>query len=296
MILPGLSQSTVSLSLEGWTLRVLETRGRQVYLWATIPFNPSLIKDGVVADAEGLGRIIGDTFKIANLPKRRVVFAIGLPQAMLRVLTLPTLKGAHMDKMVDREIRRQLPGIHENAFVSWKALDGKSTTQSQIYVLAVPQAPVLAFLDALKVGGIRPTSMDLRSMALARSVNQKDAILANLEANSVDVVIVLDDIPVLMRSMYLGDAPIPFETARERLLDELSRSISFYNDTNRANPIADDLPIYLTGDLVADPDLATLVEQSTGHTASLADPPFEFPPEFSSSQFMVNIGLALKEL
>ncbi|MDP2660935.1 MAG: hypothetical protein Q8R28_09425 [Dehalococcoidia bacterium] len=296
MILPGLSPSTVSLSLEGWTLRVLETRGRQVHLWATIPFNPSLIKDGVVADAEGLGRVIRDTFRTARLPRRKVVFAIGLPQAMLRVITFPKVKGAPLDKVVDREIRRQLPGIHENTFVSWQALDGESTAQSRVYVLAVPQAPVLAFLAALKVGGVRPTSMDLRAMALARSVNQKDAILANLEANSVDVVIVLDDIPVLMRSMYLSDDPVPFDVAQERFLSELSRSISFYNETNRANPLADDLPIYLTGDLASDPDLAPLVEQNTGHAVSLADPPFAFPPDLPLSQFMVNIGLALKEL
>ncbi|MDO8689049.1 MAG: hypothetical protein Q7R39_03405 [Dehalococcoidia bacterium] len=296
MKLPVLSPSTVSLSLEGWTLRVLETRGRQVHLWATIPFNPSLIKDGVVVDAEGLGRVIRDTFKTARLSRRKVVFAVGLPQAMLRVITFPKVMGASPDKVVDREIRRQLPGIQENTFVSWQALDGGSTTQSRVYVLAVPQAPVLAFLGALKVGGIRPTSMDLRAMALARSVNRKDAILGNVEANSVDVVIVLDDIPVLMRSMYLGDGPVSSDMAQERFLSELSRSISFYNETNRANPLADDLPIYLTGDLASEPSLAPLVEQSIGHTVSLADPPFEFSPDFPVSQFMVNIGLALKEL
>jgi len=277
-------------------LRVLETRGRQVELWANIPFSPGFIKNGVVADAAGLGQVIGSTFKTAKLSRRKVMCALNVPQAQSRVITVPKAKGVRPDKIIDREIRRQLPAAQDNCFTYWQPLEGMSMTQQRVYVLAVPREPVLALMAAMNAAGIRPCSMDLRAMALARSVNQKDAILANLETNTVDVVIVVDDIPAIMRSIYLGDEPVPLDVAQQRLLSELSRTINFYNDTNRGNPLAARVPVYLSGDLASDPDLVAPVEDASGHPVSHLAPPLLCPPDFPHSQYMVNIGLALKEL
>ncbi len=292
-LLPG---STISMSLEGWTLRLLQTRGRRVLMWANIPLSPGLLKDGVVNDPMALGQVIGDTFKAGGLSRRKVVCAVNVPQAVSRILTVPMLKAANLARAVAIEIRRLLPAAQQDSFVHWHPVEGRSLTQQQIYVLTVPKEPVLAMVSALKAGGIQPNSMDLRTLALARSVNQKDAILANLEANSADVVLIVDDIPVMMRSIYLGDEPSSIASAQDRLLGELSRSLSFYNDTNRANPLAPTVPVYLTGDLASDPDLVAPVEDVTGHPVSTPEPPVVCPADFPASQYMVNIGLALKEL
>jgi len=188
-----------------------------------------------------------------------------------------------------------LPAASQESFVYWQPVDGSAETQ-QVYVVAVPKEPLLAMVNTLKVAGIRPYSMDLRVLALARSVNRKDAILANLESNTADVAVVANDIPVLMRSMYLGDEPVGMAEAQDRLVRELARTIDFYNDNNRSNPLPPTVPVYLTGDLASDPDLITPVESSTGHPVSPLEPPMECPPDFPASQFMVNVGLALKEL
>lgn len=290
------SASSIALSLEGWTLRLLETRGRQVLMWANIPVSPGLVKGGVVVDPEALGRVIGEAFKGGRLSRRKVLCALNAPQAVSRLLTVPKAQGVNLARVVEREVRRLFPSASEDSFMYWQAVAGKAMSQQQVCVLTVPKEPLLAMASALRAAGIRPQSMDLRTLALARSVNQKDAILANLESNSVDVVIVVDDIPVLIRSIHLGEEPVPIATAQNRLLDELTRTISFYNDSNRANPLAPTLPIFLTGDLAADPDLVAPVEDSTGHPVWPLEPPLECPPDFPSSQYMVNIGLALKGL
>lgn len=286
----------ISLSIEGWTLRVMETRGRRIVMWANIPLSSELIREGLVADANGLGKIIGETFKAGGLSKRRVVCAVNVPHAVPRMFTVPKDQGANLANVVDREIHRQLPAVQEDSFVYWQAVGGKSQTQQQIYLLTVPKEPLLMMLTSLKVAGVRPYSMDLRTLALARSINQKDAILANLEANTADVVISVNDIPVFMRSVSLGEEPAPTTVAQTRLLSELNRTLSFYNDTNRANPLVSAVPIFLTGELAGDSDLVQLVEDLTGHPVSVLDPPMEYPPDFPGNQFMVNIGLALKEL
>lgn len=288
--------STVTLSLEGWTLRLLETRGHQVLMWANIPLTPSLMRNGVVSDATALGQMIGDAFRTGRLSRRKVICALNEPQAVSRILTVPKTKGVNLAKVVDREVRRLMPTAQEDGYLYWQAMESKAQTQQRVYVLTVRKEPLVALVAALKVAGIRPYRMDLRALALARSINQKDAILANLEVNCVDVVVVVEDVPALMRSIYLGDEPVPLATAQDRLLSELSRTISFYNDTNRSNPLAPTLPIYLAGDLGGDPDLVAPVEEVTGHPVAVVEPPLEYPPEFPPSRYMVNIGLALKEL
>lgn len=287
---------TVSMSLEGYTLRLLETRGRRVQMWANIPLIPGLVKGGMIRDPGALGQVIGDTFKAGGISKRKVFCALNVPQAVSRIFMVPRANSAELAKAVDKELRRLLPAAREDSYIYWQPVQSNSQTQQQVYALTVPKEPLLTMVSALKVAGIRPYSMDLRTHALARSVNQKDAILANLESNSADVVIIVDDIPVMTRSVHLGDEPSAITAAQERLLGELTRSLSFYNDTNRANALPPTVPIYLTGDLASDPDLVAPVESATGHPVSSPELPLQGPDDFPSSQYMVNIGLALKEL
>lgn len=278
-------------------MRVLETRGHSVKMWANIPFNPKLTSGGMVVDPEGLGQIIGDTFKSARLSKRRVVCAINVQQAMSRILTIHDSKGPGLAKAVEREIRPLLPTAQEDSLVYWQPLESRSPlTQQRVYVLTVPKMPVQAMVAALKVAEVKPLSMDLRTLALARSINRRDGILANLETNSLDVVVVVDDLPVLIHSVYLGDDPISMAEAQDRLLAELTTTIVCYNDANRSKPLAPAVPVFLTGDLASDPDLVARVEQSTGHLVGLLEPPLVYPSDFLPAQYMVNIGLALKEL
>lgn len=81
-----------------------------------------------------------------------------------------------------------------------------------------------------------------------------------------------------------------------RLTEELARTLVFYNDSNRENPLDTSVPIYLTGDLTDVSEIAETIYQSTGHPVPPLTPPVRQPPDFPTAKFMVNIGLLLKVL
>jgi Tfp pilus assembly PilM family ATPase len=265
-------------------------------MWANVPFDPSLLRSAAVADPLGLGRVINAAFEAGKLSRRGILCALNGLQAVSRHLTLPAVGKGSMEKIVEREIRRIMPAAQEDNFIYWQVLEGRGEVQKRVYVLSVPRGPLLSLLEALRAAKVRPAVMDLKPLALARAANRKDAVVANLESTSVDVVVVVDDIPAMIRSIHLGDTPQGVDLALSRLLDELSRTIGFYNDTNRANPLDPSVPILATGDLAADPAVAADISSLTGHPVVPLEPPLEYPPDFPVAQYMVNIGLVLKVL
>ncbi|MBE3109897.1 MAG: hypothetical protein IMZ46_05190, partial [Acidobacteria bacterium] len=50
-----LQRRTIALSIEGEDIRVLVTRGNSVVSWEDVRLEPGLVKEGIVADPEGLG-------------------------------------------------------------------------------------------------------------------------------------------------------------------------------------------------------------------------------------------------
>jgi Tfp pilus assembly PilM family ATPase len=170
------------------------------------------------------------------------------------------------------------------------------TDQIQIFVLAVPKEPLLDFMEVLRVAGVSPRALELKSLALMRAVNQKDAIIANGESNSIELVIEVDDVPVLIRSVFLGEEVVTQDYAVGRISDEIRRTVETYNESNMDNPLDPEVPIYLSGASAASVPFALNVAALTGRTVQPLEPPIHYPEDFPLAEFMVNVGLILKIL
>ncbi|MCL5074515.1 MAG: pilus assembly protein PilM [Chloroflexi bacterium] len=287
--------SVVSLSIEGSSLRLLSCKGGRIQSWVSIPLNPRLLRGGFIADPLALSGVIRTAMEKAHLSPGRVIGGLTGLQSVSRLISLPKVAAGSLEAIVQREARRSLAISLEGNYLYWQALDGRGE-ELQVFVLAVPKEPLLAFLAALRGAGLRPRAIDLRPLALARAVAQPQAIIANAESNSVDVVVVVDAVPVLVHTSFLGDEPLPPEYVRDRLTDELLRAITFYNDTHRGSPLAPDIPLYLTGEMANETELVESIPALTGHPLAIPQPPLPYPAGFPLALYMVNIGLILKEV
>ena len=285
----------ISLSIEGITLRILSFDGGKIERWASVPFNPIFLVNGFVADPIGLGQVIRIALIEREFGKGRLVTALPGLGSVSRVLNVPRVDKGRLGGVVDREARRVMSISPETSHLVWQALPGKAV-QQQVYVLATPKEPLYSLVEAIKVAGITPKIVDLKPLALARAVNQQNAIIANGESNSIELAIIVDDIPRMVRSVYLGAEVMNRERVAIQLAEELSRSISYYNDSNRANPLDRDIPIYLTGEAAEDPRLAIMVSDLAKRRVAPLEPALKLPPDFPLAQYMVNIGLVLKAI
>jgi hypothetical protein len=100
---------------------------------------------------------------------------------------------------------------------------------------------------------------------------------------------------VIRRLVLPGEA----ESLEERLpliAEEFNRTVAFYNSGHMEKPLDATVPVYVCGDLAEKPETWKMVVSQANYPLSALPSPVELPEGLNPNEFMVNIGLALKEL
>jgi hypothetical protein len=283
----------LALTVEGTDVRLLSYHNNSVESWKNVTFDARLLKMGQVADPEGLGESIKNAIAGIETNKSYVVCALPGLRSVSRIITIPNVNKKEMDSIIPREVRRTMTVSEEDNYFHWQVLPTEGA-QTRVFVLAVPKEPLSLLLRAFSHAGLNPSQVDLKPLALMRAINQKDAVIANCEGNSMELVIVSDDIPVLIRSVFLGEGVANQDYAVGRISDELGRTIVTYNEINKEHPLDQNTPVYLTGAAAAGVPFALNVAALTGRTVQPLESPIAVPADFPIADYMVNIGLILK--
>lgn len=288
-----MTKKRMSLDLDGSFIRMLVTQGRRVLAWETASVPEESMSQGHVQDPASVGLCIQKLMASTNASKRRVVTSLTGQRAFSRMITLPIVKTKHLEEAILRQARRDMPLPPEKTYLSWQEVT-REEDHIDIFALAVPRQVLDAHVEALLGVGIRPRAIDLRPLALVRAVNQRRAIVANLEKHSLGVIIIVEGIPVLIRSMpQAGKSQGPDENLA-RLSTELSRTTRFYNESHRDSPLEDGTPVFATGALLEPIEARQALEASTGIPIRLPEPPLDYPSGFPLGTYSVNVGLAMK--
>jgi len=287
----------LALTIEGTDIRLMSYHNNAIESWKSVPFDARLLKMGQVADPEGLGEIIKNAITGIETNRCYVVCAMPGLRSVSRIITIPNVGKKELDSVVPREVRRTMTVSEEDNYFHWQVLPSETeTAQAHVFLLAVPKEPMSLLLRAFSHAGLNPSNIDLKPLALMRAINQKDAIIANCEGNSMELVIVSDDIPVLIRSVFLGEGVVNQDYAVGRISDELGRTIVTYNEINKEHPLDQNTPVYLTGAAAAGVPFALNVAALTGRTVQPLESPIPIPADLPIADYMVNIGLILKVL
>ncbi len=287
-----LQSPIISLVVESRVVRLLVTRGRDVLSWAVVPFNPALVRAGIITRPEEMADIIRQALARGQF-RGRLVAAFPGVGVVSRVLTLPRGVTADMDVVVNREARRLMSFTPDTSYLFYDRVSNRKGPQ-QIYALLVPKGPLDSLMETFEALGQRPWVVDLKPLALARASERANVIIAYGESANIDVVIVVDGIPVLIRNVLLGEEA-DVERARTRMVEEIVRSIAFYNDTHRGMSLSPGMPVYLAGDLVADDAaLADTIAAAVDRQVTLLTPPLSWPEGLPAAPFAANVGLALR--
>lgn len=279
----------LGLSIQGNTLRLLLAQRNQVEAWAQIPFNPAFLRGGFVSDVQGMSQVIRNAITGKRLPRAPVIAAFPGLQSIVRTLQLPRSRDLRPSEVIPREARRLMAYAPGEQYLFWEPVDVRRTTQRYLAV-AVPRSPLHTFVETLALAEAFPSRIELIPLALARLVPQSQAIIANVERDSIVISIIADSVPALVRSLWLGDEPLSLDTAPARLAEELAGTISYYNDTYAETRLTTDLPIHLAGGFPVE-DLAPVVSEGTGHPVMPLVAPLNAPEDFPAEAMAVCAGL-----
>lgn len=289
-----LSRSVTTLHIEGSSVRLLAVRGGQVAEWGTEPLEQGLVRDGVVADPEAVGERIESLLTTHHVTKSNLVAGLSGHRCMPRVLDFPGMEPRLLKEAVPREMKRELPVPLDEMRLSWQVIGGENS-HLRVFALGVPKDVLGPQVEAIRLAGATLRSMDVKPLALVRAVGRGEAIIADLEPDTLDVIVVRGGVPATIRTVSLRREIETTEDKVQRMGEELARAVKFYDDTHPEDPLQPSTPIYLTGSLAEAAASAGVAEASVGHPVEPIAPPLEYPVDLPVAAFMVNIGLALKE-
>jgi type IV pilus assembly protein PilM len=291
-----MAKRATTLFIRDTSINLLVMKGEKVEKWASSPLEPGLVSQGLIVDEAQVADQVKQVFKEAGAKAKNVIVALSGHDSLYRIITLPELPEAVLPEAVRREAQRAIPTPLEEVYFSYQRLSGQTRAENRLFLATFPRNLVDALVRTLRQAGVKPYVMDLAPLALARIPNEPRAIIVNARLDHLDVIVLADRLPQIIRRL---DLPGEADSLEERLPligEEFNRTVSFYNSSHMDSPLDAKVPVFVCGDLAESPDLWPSVVGGAGYTVSALPSPVEVPEGFNANQFMVNIGLALREL
>jgi len=291
----NMAKKVVTLYIDDTSIRLLVARGKRITKWVDLSLEPGLVGDGIITEPAKLADKLKELLSTQKVKQKKVIVGLSGLQCLSRVITLPKLSKAVLAQAVNQEAERLLPVALEELYISWQIIHD-SKQEIKVFLVACRRNAIDALIDTLRGAGIEPYLMDITPLALARVVDRATAIISDVRSSEADVVIMVDGVPELIRSLPLPKKAASLKKKLSIVKEELERTIKFYNSNNPEAALDSDVPIYVSGELANEPELYQSLSDELGHPVLPLSSPLECPKGLAITDYMVNIGLALKKL
>ncbi len=289
-----MAKQQVNLYIDDSSISVLATRGRQPEKWGVVSLDRGLVKEGVVQDQQTVAAKIKELWRSSHILRRKVTVGISGLNCLYQMLLLPELPENLRGEAISREAAHSLGIPLEGVYLSWQVL-AVEHGQMKVYLTVMPKDKVDSVVATLKLAGLRPMVMDVKPLCLARMSNEPRAVIVDTCQDSMDIVVLGEGIPEVVRSLQVAPEMTPSERIAV-LRSELERSVSFYNAAHMDKPVDLTVPILVSGDLAGqESEKASLAGPRERPVRDMESPLTELEG-FDPSKYATCIGLALKDL
>ena len=289
-----LSKRTITLDINSTAIRLLMTKGKRVERWASASLEPGLVEGGLISDPPALGNRVKQLMEFSKIRGKKVIASLSGLYSVSRILNVPKLAEQLTQQAVLQAAKEIMPVPLEELYLKWWVV-AEDETEHQALILGMPRNLVDAEMQALKSVGIKPYDLRLKGMALMRMVDWQQALIVNMEPDSLDIVLVVDGIPQIMRTIA-QQQNIPTEDWVEHLVQNLEQTTYFYDSRHPQSPLNPAAPLFLAGQLAENLDIVEMVQAKTSYPITPLAMPLEYPSNLPVPQYAVNIGLALQRI
>ena len=208
---------------------------------------------------------------------RRITGAVPGYQTTLRRIELPNAKGMDPKVVIPNEAKRNLGISLENSRLTWHRFPSSGQTAYWL-VLSATNRSISSLTATMQSAGLRLNAMELRPFALARAINQPDAICAWTAADGCDAVVVRDWVPVTHNAAYWGTGPmVDANDLVNRITEVMESTVTAHDMNNPEISVPADVPLFVTGSPIGqEPDIAQRVAANLRRPLARPEPPPSF--------------------
>ena len=276
----------VTVDIDSQSIRLLQVDDNRVERWATAPLAQGVAEDGAIVDPQALAAQIRRLRRSSGISGGQIVAGMNGLFSVARLMTFPP---GTQSQILERA-RAAIPG--ENLRLLWQTVRMNGAGQAFL-VIGANEERVDSHIGVLRAAGLPPKVLELKSAALARTVRAKQALVVSVEPCCTDIVLIVDELPQVMRTIAVVGSPSVEERASQ-LARTLNHTVDYYNTSHEEEVSPSELPLILVGPLGDDPSLREQIEERVDFPLEPFTPELECPPHLPAAQFAVNVGLALR--
>lgn len=291
----GMTGKVVTVDIDDATIRIVETRRGEIKKWAslTIPA-PTEEEAAAPPDPRALSALIKQTMAAAGIKANRIVASISGLYSVNRFVPLTSLpQRPTLQESVSMVIKETMPLTEDKLYFSWYNIPGNGEEPGRMLILGIPRNIIDYRIRALRNIGIIPRSLEPRALSLARVVGREQAIILNIEPNSFDIIIVINKVPEVMRTIAWESKGLGWDEKAAHLAMNLDLTRNYFHN-RRPDLLSPDCPLFITGQLSGELPLVESLRARVGCPVEGLAPPLKYPAHLPVSQFAVNLGLAMK--
>jgi hypothetical protein len=208
------------------------------------------------------------------------------------MVSLPVENGYSREEMFQNVAEQVLPLPPDQFYLSWKVLSSNGKGDKALLIGMQPRI-IDPEIEALKSAGIKPNIINLKGLALLKLIDTPNALIANIESDYVDIVLVANGLPYVIRTVARRANISPVNWAKDVAM-LLEQAIMFCNGRYHTEFDSLDMRSYLIGQLMDDQAVAGILRDSCRYPLASITVPLDCPPNLPINQYAVNLGLALK--
>ena len=205
----------------------LKKKGKKIFL-SNYAFSENVtdVNFTKVADVNYLAQAILKVKAEAGIKAKRVTASLPTFSVFSSIINLPTIDRKNMDKIVADEAKKVIPLPLEEMILDWKIVphkDGEDEKNgSRVFLTGSPKKLVRRYIEIFRLAKLELASLETETFSLVRSLLGNDpstVMIVEIGANSTDLSVVQDSIPVLNRSLEVCGS-----TLTQALADKLGLS------------------------------------------------------------------------
>jgi type IV pilus assembly protein PilM len=143
---------------------------------AVAPLDAGIIRDGEVADVEGLAEALKALYRANKGLDKRVRVGLANQKIVVRIVDLPYLEDPkEIEAAVRFQAQDQLPMPLEQAVLDHQRLDvvtDETGRRQRVLLVAARREMVERMLSALRAAGLKPEGVDLSAFAMVRALHR----------------------------------------------------------------------------------------------------------------------------
>jgi type IV pilus assembly protein PilM len=164
-------------------------------------------------DIKQTARIINQICEKAGVNSRSAVAALPTFSVFSSIINLTGVGKKDIQSAVQWEAKKVIPLPLEEMILDWKKIEtgGKNNGNVKILLTSAPKTLVKKYIDIFKAAQINLLSLETETFALIRALvgNDKSVVMiVEMGANTTDISIIDQGVPVLNRSVDVGGLTI----------------------------------------------------------------------------------------